>query len=193
MDLFMRFDTWLFMLVNDAWANPVFDSVMPFLTEFSNFEIPLALVWVMLMVFGGSKGRSVGLALALTLLLTDQVSSHVVKPLVGRQRPCVTLEEVRLLVGFKNTFSFTSSHAANIFGSATVLSLAYRRWAPAYLTLAAAVGYSRVYVGVHYPFDVICGGLMGAGFGWGVYRILWTVRGRGLRRVARKAVVGEDE
>jgi undecaprenyl-diphosphatase len=164
-ELLIKFDIWLFWLINDAGANPVFDVVMPFLTDFSNFEIPLGIVWVLLMVFGGKKGRVAGLALALTLVLTDQVSSHVIKPLVQRQRPCVTLEDVRLLVGFKNTLSFTSSHAANIFGSATILSLAYRRLAPAFFVLAAAVAYSRVYIGIHYPLDVVCGAALGLGFG----------------------------
>ena len=176
----LEFDRWLFHLINGAGKNAVFDAVMPFLTDFSNFEAPLAVVWVMLIVFGGRKGRVAALTIAATLLLTDQVSSHVIKPLFQRQRPCVALEDVRLLVGFKNTLSFTSSHAANIFGAATVLALAYRRLAVVFFAVALAVAYSRVYVGLHYPFDVICGGAMGAAFAAGtsaLARPLLKVRG----------------
>lgn len=193
LELLISFDTWLFRLINEAWANPVFDAVMPFITDLSNFEIPLAVVWMMLMVFGGRKGRVVGIGLAVTLVLTDQVSSHVIKPLVQRQRPCVSLEEVRLLTGLKNTLSFPSSHAANIFGSATVLSLAYRRPAPALLLVAAAVAYSRVYIGVHYPLDVICGAGLGIGFGLAVSSGSSALLKRISWRRAREKEVEADE
>jgi undecaprenyl-diphosphatase len=192
LELIVKFDIWLFRLINEAGANAVFDAVMPFITDFDNFEIPLAIVWVLLMVFGGRKGRMAGVSLAVALLLTDQISSHVIKPLVGRQRPCVTLEDVRLLTGFKNTLSFTSSHAANIFGSATVLSLAYRRLAPAFLLIAAAVAYSRVYIGIHYPLDVICGGVLGIGIGWTVSRWLPAIVERCLK-ARRRASRSEDD
>ncbi len=191
MDALLRFDIWLFYLINHAGANPVFDAVMPFLTDFSNFEIPAAIAWVLLMVLGGKKGRVTALILAVTLLLTDQLSSHVVKPLFHRGRPCAELTDVRLLVGFKNTFSFTSTHAVNIFGSATVLSLAYKRLAPAFLGVAFAVAYSRVYVGVHYPLDVICGGALGAGIGAGVSAATWGTLRR-LPRRGRGGVGGEE-
>lgn len=167
MEPLIEFDRWLFYLINGAGANGFFDAVMPFLTDFSNFEIPLAIAWVMLMVFGGRRGRVTALVLAVTLLMTDQMSSHVIKPLVQRERPCVELSDVRALMGLKTSFSFPSSHAANIFGAATVLSLEYRRLMIPFIVIATAVAYSRVYVGVHYPLDVIGGAALGVGFGAG--------------------------
>jgi undecaprenyl-diphosphatase len=191
LDAVLRFDVWLFYLINVSGANPVFDAVMPFLTDFSNFEIPVAVAWVLLLIFGGRKGRVTALILALTLLLTDQLSSHVIKPLFHRGRPCAELEGVRLIVGFKNTYSFTSTHAVNIFGSATVLSIAYRRAAAAFLAIAVAVAYSRVYVGVHYPLDVICGGALGAAVGAGVGAAIWRLVGLAARR--RRGGGGEED
>ncbi len=167
MEPLIEFDRWLFYLINGAGANGFFDAVMPFLTDFSNFEIPLAIAWVMLMVFGGRRERVTALVLAVTLLMTDQMSSHVIKPLVQRERPCVELSDVRALMGLKTSFSFPSSHAANIFGAATVLSLEYRRLMIPFIVIATAVAYSRVYVGVHYPLDVIAGAALGVGFGAG--------------------------
>lgn len=167
MEPLIEFDRWLFYLINGAGANGFFDAVMPFLTDFSNFEIPLAIAWVMLMVFGGRRGRVTALVLAVTLLMTDQMSSHVIKPLVQRERPCVELSDVRALMGLKTSFSFPSSHAANIFGAATVLSLEYRRLMIPFIVIATAVAYSRVYIGVHYPLDVIAGAALGVGFGAG--------------------------
>lgn len=167
MEPLIEFDRWLFYLINGAGANGFFDAVMPFLTDFSNFEIPLAIAWVMLMVFGGRRERVTALVLAVTLLMTDQMSSHVIKPLVQRERPCVELSDVRALMGLKTSFSFPSSHAANIFGAATVLSLEYRRLMIPFIVIATAVAYSRVYIGVHYPLDVIAGAALGVGFGAG--------------------------
>lgn len=191
MDPIIKCDIWLFYLINVAGGNPVFDVIMPFMTEFSNFEIPLAIAWVLLMVFGGKKGRITGVVLALTLALTDQVSSHVVKPLVQRERPCVALSDARLLMGVKTSFAFTSSHAANIFGAATALSLAYRRLAVAFFALAVVVAYSRVYVGLHYPLDVICGAALGMGFGAGVSAAASALSKRGFRKRGREEEDGE--
>lgn len=158
-----EFDRWLFYLINKGGQNALFDAVMPFITDFSNFAIPLAAVWLALLIFGGRKGRVAAIVVAVTFALTDSTSSRIIKPLVGRERPCVALEDVRLVMGMKNTLSFPSTHAANIFGAATVLTIFYRRWAAAFFAVAACVGYSRIYVGVHYPSDVIGGAVMGAG------------------------------
>lgn len=193
LDPIIEFDIWLFYLINGAGKNPVFDAILPFLTEFSNFEIPLAIAWVLLMVFGGRKGRITGLVLAVTLVITDQVSSHVIKPLIQRERPCVALSDVRLLAGVKTSWSFPSSHAANIFGSATVLSQAYKRLAVAWFVVAAAVAYSRVYIGVHYPLDVICGASLGLGFGAGASAGVSALSRRRFRRKDRGGDVEEGE
>lgn len=189
MEPLIEFDRWLFYLINGAGANGFFDAVMPFLTDFSNFEIPLAIAWVMLMVFGGRRGRVTALVLAVTLLMTDQMSSHVIKPLVQRERPCVELSDVRALMGLKTSFSFPSSHAANIFGAATVLSLGYRRLTIPFMVIATAVAYSRVYVGVHYPLDVIAGAALGVGFGAGAS----VLARRSLRRLSSRRKGGGGE
>ena len=189
MEPLIEFERWLFYLINGAGANGFFDAVMPFLTDFSNFEIPLAIAWVMLMVFGGRRGRVTALLLAVTLLMTDQISSHVIKPLAQRERPCVELSDVRALIGVKTSFSFPSSHAANIFGAATVLSLEYRRLMIPFIVIATAVAYSRVYVGVHYPLDVIAGAALGVGFGAGAS----VLARRSLGRLAARRKGGGGE
>ena len=108
------------------------------------------------------------LYLILTVFITDQLSSSIIKPFFERLRPCkdlVMIEHVRLLIKCGSGYSFTSSHAMNHFGVAFFLGIILwrlSRWVlPAAFLWAAIVSYAQVYVGVHYPFDVIGGGLIG--------------------------------
>jgi undecaprenyl-diphosphatase len=106
--------------------------------------------------------------LVLNFGVTDIVSSSVIKPLVERPRPChgETMNlDVRLLVDCGSGFSFTSSHATNHFGLAFFLIFTLgKRWkyiiAPL-IVWAVIVAYAQVYVGVHYPLDVLSGALLG--------------------------------
>ena len=66
---------------------------------------------------------------------------------------------------FKSSFSFPSSHATNIFAAGALLSYTYRRWTAVFLAIASGVAYSRVYIGVHYPSDILAGALLGVGYG----------------------------
>ncbi len=173
METFLNFllhlDTHLFLFLNQGIANRFFDIVMPFITTEKNWRIPIAVVWLLLVIKGGKRGRIVALLVIPTLILTDQLSAAVFKPLVGRIRPCHALDQVRLLVNCGGRYAFPSSHATNIAGAATIFALFYRRFTFLFVFIAFTVGFSRIYVGVHYPFDVLAGFILGSASGLSVF------------------------
>ena len=157
----VQVDANLFFLLNYKAQNSVFDFFMPILTNLDYWRIPFILLAIFLLVFGEKRGRIAVLLLVLGIALSDQVCNSVLKPLVGRVRPCNVLESVHLLVNCTKSFSFPSSHATNIFTGMILFSYVYPKLKIGLLTAAALVAYSRVYVGVHYPFDVVAGVILG--------------------------------
>jgi undecaprenyl-diphosphatase len=96
-----------------------------------------------------------------------ELTADVLKAVIPRARP-----HLHPLIAVPRTHSFPSGHATTSFACATVLALALPRWRVPLLLLAAAVAWSRVYVGVHYPLDVIAGAALGTGIGIAVFRFL---------------------
>ena len=166
-------DKWLFVKINTGTANGFFDTIMPFMRESLNW-VPL---YLFLIVFSLQNFRQRGawwiLFFVVTVALTDLVGNHGFKHNFERIRPCRDPEfftHVRLLVDHCSSgYSFTSNHAANHFGIASYFFLTMRPvlkgWAFIGLIWAAIISFAQVYVGVHYPFDILGGMLIGVFFG----------------------------
>lgn len=160
MGAILDLDIAVFRLVNTGMTSPFLDTVMTFMTDKMNFTgaivVAAALIWIL-----GKRQDRVGLIVLVLLVLTTDLFSNAVKHLFERPRPCIELEGVRQLAGCGRSFSMTSSHAANIFSAMVFLTARYRKFWPFFMSIAAVVAYSRVYVGSHYPSDVIVGALLG--------------------------------
>jgi len=163
-------DTQLFFFANHQLANVVFDWLCPLLrNKFTWVPFYLAAT-VYLFIKHSYKALWLIAAAALTVLLADQISSSLIKPLFERLRPCnepAMREQVRLLVKCGSGYSFVSSHAANHFGIASVFVFFFRKTylSIALLLWAFSIAFAQVYVGVHYPFDVLVGGAIGFAIG----------------------------
>jgi undecaprenyl-diphosphatase len=171
-------DQKLLFLINHEWTRPALDIFMATLSSFAAWMPLLAVLAVLVMVRGGFKARAALLVLALVVGMNDGVVSQVLKKTVNRPRPrqedavrVVDLQKTspRFLAVFKPARvgislpeqgeiegrSFPSAHTLNNFSAATVLAFFYRRRGALYFIPAALVGYSRIYVGAHWPSDVI--------------------------------------
>jgi len=154
----------LFSFCNKTLQNALLDAVMPFITDLNKNPAALVVVgilWLLLLWRGGNGGRVAALLLVPTIAFSDQLNSSLLKHLIVRPRPCHVLTDVHLLVTCGSGYSFPSSHAVNNFAGALVLSYFLPRWTWAFFAFAGLVAFSRIYVGVHYPADVLAGAIIG--------------------------------
>ncbi len=160
-------DTTIFLFINQSLANPITDIIMPFVTADLNLKIFYGLCLTLILWKGDKRLRLAIIASIITLVISDQLSSSVIKPLFARPRPCKDLM-VHLLVSCGAGFSMPSSHAANLFGQAFLFRTISPKSSKFLIPLAIIVALSRVFVGVHYPFDIIAGAALGTLIGIGV-------------------------
>lgn len=165
-----QFDVQAMLLFNRKWENGFFDALMPWLRE----SVVWAPLYLYMVVWGlmnlGRKGVWWVAWAILTIALSDQVSSGIIKNTVARIRPCRDPEVLPLITlrlqNCSGAFSFTSSHAANHFALAMyvftslapVIGTRVTRWL---FVWAGLICYAQVYVGVHYPLDILGGTIVG--------------------------------
>ena len=160
-----------FLFVNVRLANPVTDLLMPIITSDNILRVAYAAFIAGMLIWGNARLRWFCLFSALTLLLSDQLSASVLKPLFARPRPCQDMSGLHLLVECGAAMAMPSSHAANAFGQAVLFSLFRKKLGVCLYTAATLIALSRVFVGVHYPGDILVGGLLGAACGLAVWNI----------------------
>lgn len=184
-DGFIAWDNRTFQLINGTWHHPILDVLFPFITDAGHFTLPLSVLALTLVVWGDARIRRFVVLAIVAVVMADAISTHLFKYTFLRPRPCTVLPEVRLLVGCTGTPSFPSNHAVNISTLAMLVALSIRfLWLPA-AAMALLVAYSRVYVGVHYPLDVLTGCLVGIAIALLLFYGIPSLRRRLQTRVTR--------
>lgn len=155
-------DTGLFNQINHSLQNSFFDVVMPLLSNAGNGGLLWIVLGLVLLLLGRPEIKKAAFLMLTALLASFLVGDEGLKHIFQRPRPFETVQGVVLLVAPPHSFSFPSGHAASAFACSLVLARKIPALGRPALILAAVIAFSRVYVGVHYPLDVLAGALLGA-------------------------------
>ena len=169
------------MVFNKTISNPIFDLIMPIITN-QNFLVFSGLILIGYLAYYGEKRRITIVVLLIAASFSDAICFQVIKPWVGRIGPSHEFYDyINLLVSKGGKYSFPSNHAANSFVFATVLSYFYEKNKTFLYILASAIAFSRVYVGVHYPLDIVSGAIIGYIISWIILSIWVIIKMRELK------------
>ena len=173
-----KLDLSILYFFNRDLANPIFDYFFLTIAE-SKIFLGIILLIVALFIWRGSSRVRLALAVAvICVAIADPLTHYVLKPLFARPRPCHVLDDLRMLVGCGGRFGMPSNHAVNIFTAMTVLSLFIRKYSYGFSLIAVLIGISRIYLGRHYPGDVLAGAAFGIVLAFVIMYILMIIFSR---------------
>lgn len=147
----------LFYFINLNLETPILNFLMPLITLFGSLYLWI-IVFSMLFVFGGIKGKNTAILGFIILLLSTSIVI-ILKSTIAEPRPFIALENVNLLQSV-SSYSFPSGHTATAFAGVLLIGKKYGH-IHLLMMLACLIGFSRAYVGVHYPIDIIFGAMVG--------------------------------
>jgi membrane-associated phospholipid phosphatase len=169
-DALHNWDIYLFYKINTVWTNDFLDHVFPWWRDATTWYPVYLFLLVFILINFGWKAWTWILFLVLNVIITDQLCSTVIKHIVLRLRPCndpFMHGMVRMLINHCGLgSSFPSAHATNHFGAACFLYLTLKpylkKWCYLFFIWASTVSYGQVYVGLHYPTDILSGAIIGS-------------------------------
>lgn len=179
MDWLQSLDLTLLNSMHQNLANPFFDAIMPNISALGN----KGYVWIAAAFFLllKQKYRLGGLMLSCALVLDLIACNLLLKPLVHRMRPFDLNTTIELLIARPSDFSFPSGHTAAAFAAATVIYQIDKKWGIAAFALAIMIAFSRLYLYVHFPSDVLAGVILGTASGiCGIWLAKFIYKKKGL-------------
>jgi len=166
MDFLYSIDLAVFYFFNHTISTGFLDKFFSIITDVNKWYIAYVILIGIAFFKGGRRGKIAVIGLILLIIVTDQTGYRVLKELFERVRPCNALTDAITPTGCAGGFSFPSNHAVNNFAAAVFLLRLFPNYKWIFLAVAILVSISRIYLGVHYPSDVLGGALIGAAFGY---------------------------
>ena len=159
-EIFKKVDNTILRWINVKFRNKTFDKIMPIITSAGN----LGIIWIVISVLLMTKKdyRVLGQTILIALVITTIIGEGIIKNIVKRKRPFYGDDDKELLISRPITYSFPSGHTASSFAVAAVFIKTDNAASLEIILLACLIAFSRLYLGVHYPSDVIGGGIIGA-------------------------------
>lgn len=178
--MLLAWDAAIFRAIHHGLHVPALDPIMMWLTAPGAFRFVLFLLVGAAFLARGARGALALAVLVATIAVSDQVSARGIKPIFRRDRPSVALADTRPLFGVRHTWSFPSNHAVNFTAAIPIVATVFPVATVPAIVVAAAVSFSRIYVGDHWPSDVLGGILIGLYVGMlgrkAYRRMLTTIR-----------------
>jgi len=166
MEFLYSIDLTVFYFFNQTISTGFLDKFFSIITDVNKWYIAYVILVGIAFFKGGRRGKIAVIGLILLIVVTDQTGYRILKDFFERVRPCNVLADVITPVGCAGGFSFPSNHALNNFAAAVFLLRLFPAYKWIFLIVATLVSISRIYLGVHYPSDVLGGALIGAAFGY---------------------------
>lgn len=159
LDLLQKIDMNILKLIHDNLQNYMLDRIMPFITSLGN----LGLVWIVISIIliSRKRYRTIGLLCISAIVLNTIVGEGILKNLIQRPRPFVSMPAVHLLIDKPTSFSFPSGHTSISFAVAGIIWSQLKKYRLYAILLACLIAFSRLYLFVHYPYDVLGGIVQG--------------------------------
>jgi undecaprenyl-diphosphatase len=166
MEFLYSFDLAIFYLFNHTISTGFLDKFFSIITDVNKWYIAYLILIGIAFFKGGLRGKIAVITLIILIVVTDQTGYRLLKELFERVRPCNALSDVITPIGCAGGFSFPSNHALNNFAAAVFLLKLFPQYKWIFLITATLVSISRIYLGVHYPSDVLGGAIIGTAFGY---------------------------
>lgn len=167
------FETSILHWIRQTLSCAFLDAVMPYITKFADSGIGWILLALVLLI--PRKTRRMGAAMGVALAIGFVTGNLLLKNLVARTRPFLFDPSIELLIAPPHEFSFPSGHTLASFECAVAVFCYRRKWGVVALLFAVLIAFSRLYLQVHYPTDVLCGAILGSLIGYLAYRIVETI------------------
>lgn len=165
-DFLYSIDLMIFYFFNHTISLPILDKFFSIITSVNNWYIAYVILLGISWTKGGKRGKIAVIGVILLIIASDQTGYRLLKEFFARPRPCDILTDVITPVGCTGTYSFPSNHALNNFAAAFFFYKLFPKLKWVLFITASLVAISRVYLGLHYPSDIIGGALIGIVFGY---------------------------
>lgn len=170
-DFFYSIDLTVLYFFNHTLSSGLLDKFFSIITNVNNWYIAYIVLLSISFFKGRSKGKIAAIGVIILIIVSDQTGYHILKEMTQRIRPCNALNDVITPLGCTGSYSFPSNHALNNFAAATFYYRLYPNLKWVLFITASLVSISRVYLGLHYPSDILGGAVLGVIFGY-IFSIL---------------------